>query len=261
MGSKRVDPQYYLPPDLKGIRSKQISFFDSLFNQYGTGNNPFYQGYGGFDLNSILQGRGTGAPGAIGAAGRTLQQAIETGLPIDTTPIIRQAREAWAQDIAPEIQEQLGARYGMKFGTPVAESLSRSGQRATTDLNAILAGYAEQSQQRRLGASNMAFQLAEMERMGRQNAQQQFLHSLMGGPQALYGQGQWMMPQYKRNPMVDLASSAATMMAAMYGGPAGAAAVQGLTNTMAPQSDGGYMPQPDAQGYWGYNPPNLARNS
>lgn len=253
MGSKQVQPKYYLPPDLGGIRNQQIGFFDQLFQAQRGGQNPFYAGYGDFgpgvnpQMGNFLFNQGTGTGGAMGAAGNTLQQAVETGLPIDATPLVQEARQGFARHIAPEIQEQLGARYGLKFGTPVAESLARAGGDVQTRLNAELTRYSDLASQRRLAATGMTFDVAEMERQGRQQALFQLLNALVAGPQQLYGQGQWMMPGYQQSGFGQAANMAGALGGAFLGGPGGAALGGYLTNRL---TSGGY----GGGGGGGYDP-------
>jgi hypothetical protein len=107
----------------------------------------------------LLTGTGPEGPGT--SAYRTLLEATQTGLPANTGPIADQAFRNFSQYTAPAIKENLGAQYGIRFGTPVAESLSRAGADVTSNLNAEFARLSDAAQGRRLGASSMVGGLAQ----------------------------------------------------------------------------------------------------
>lgn len=139
MGSspQKTTVQNQLPADALASRAALSKYLVNLIGQAGGGSLP--GGYG-----DIIP---------IGASRNTFEELLRTGLPADSTGLVNQARGTFENDIAPAIKEQLGAKYGIRFGTPVAESLSRAGRDVTLGLNADLARLGDAAQSRRAGAA------------------------------------------------------------------------------------------------------------
>jgi hypothetical protein len=240
-GSNKVSPEFITPPDVGGLRHQGIGLLTGLYGDFESGQNPFYSGYGGygqgFDIMSMLTGQG-GQAGSLGAAGRSLQEGIETGFSPDVSPIGKYARQSFSQEMAPAVQEALGARYGIKFGGTVADSLSRAGERADVALDAQLLPYMDAAANRRMSLTNLPFQLQEMERGGRQQSLYQLLNALIAGPGAFGTGGQWSMPQYSPGTMAQLAPMIGTVAGGAMGGPMGAALGGAITSGFVGQQPG-----------------------
>ena len=122
-------------------------------------------------FQGLLSGQQQGGP--LGAAQQTLQQQIETGLPIDTSPAVQNARNFFSDFVLPDINEQLSANFGIKAGTPQGVEAIRAGERLNTQLNTQLLPFAESAAQRRVSGQQQAFGLpAQGAALGGQ--QQQF---------------------------------------------------------------------------------------
>lgn len=205
--SKPIQPRFLVPPDIGGLRPDVARLLQNSLTQYGMGGSPFsapispLQNTATQQYSSLLNGQNL-----AGIAGQGLQQQIETGFNIDTSPLVKQAQNTFSRDIAPGIKESLGANYGIRFGTPVAESLSRAGADVSTNLNAALAGYANEAANRRAAGVGQGFNLlgagqsAGLAESGQNAANMdRFLQTILSGTGLLSGQSQFANPQFGPN--------------------------------------------------------------
>ena len=236
-GSKEVKPRFLTPPDIGSLRPDTAKYLQQLLRQLSSGQNPLYKQPGTLrqegEQNILGQLRGQYRQGSPEeAASKQLQTDIEGGNPIDTSPLVQQARGTFERDIAPGIQERLGAQYGIRFGTPVAESLSRAGAEVSTNLNAQLLPYAESARQRQTqssqfalgrqtGLASQAAALGEETRMGEQNALMQGIQALLSGVGGLSSQGSFASPSFapsQGQQNWQTAAQFAAALAAIFGG-------------------------------------------
>jgi hypothetical protein len=150
-GSKQINPKFLTPPDIGSLRPDFARALAGLLSGGPFGNLNPLQSAAMQQYQGLLTGTGPESPGT--SAYKTLLEATQTGLPANTGPIADQAFRNFSQYTAPAIKESLGAQYGVRFGTPVAESLSRAGADVTSNLNAEFARLSNDAQNRRLGAS------------------------------------------------------------------------------------------------------------
>lgn len=161
----RLQPNFFTPGDVGPIRQdlgKFISqglnaFFGAGSNILGTPQDPLQQA-----ASSSFQGLLTGSGGGpFASANRTLQEQIETGLPIDTSPIVDQARGIFSQVIAPEINEQVSSRFGIKAGGAPTGPLAQAGERFSQGVSAQLLPFANAAANRRAAGVSQAQALAQ----------------------------------------------------------------------------------------------------
>ena len=136
-GSKQINPRFLTPPDIGTLRPDFAQLLAGLLSG-GAGGNVNPLGNAAMQqFQGLLTGQGPSGPGT--SAYQSILEATQTGLPANTGPIADQAYRNFSQYGAPAIKEQLGAQYGIRFGTPVSESLSRAGADVTSNLNAEFA--------------------------------------------------------------------------------------------------------------------------
>lgn len=259
MGSKQVQPQPYqqlspqydilaqdLLPALRGIIDSGFAF-----RPYGGQLNAPIDPMA-FTLAQQMGGLAGGQmgndQGPYGAAQRALQANLDNGQPIDLSPLMAQGQFGFQNTIAPQIKESLGANYGIRFGTPVAESLSRAGSEVQTNLNAQALPYMESARQRQAGAVGQLSGLnaqsqglfAALNALQQQQLQapyQEHIRSTTTGLDAIlrglggFGQGNinggFQSPQYAPSggaqAMGAILPLLGIILGAMGGGPAGAA--------------------------------------
>lgn len=196
MGSKKQEPEWKMPPDATGPSQNLSSVLGQVGGQYRAGQTPF--------MSSLGQG--------------TLDELLMSGLPIDASPLMAQAGNMFNSIIAPSIQGRLGANYGIRFGTPVADLMSRSGGDVAIALNAELARYADMASQRRMQAIGL-----------QQNAFMNALQALIGGAGTFRQGSGFYQPQYAQSTGGQLLGAAGTLGGAFLGGPAGAAMGTAIT--------------------------------
>jgi len=230
----------YLNSILSGFMTSGKNPLQSPVNPMGNAVMQQYQG--------LLTGQDLGN-GPYGAANTYLQDLISGKDQLDSSPYVKQAQSTFKNDIAPGIRESLGAQYGVRFGTPVAESLSRAGERVSTDLNSQLLGLQQQRDQMRLGASQFAAGQqqgllkdafgagAYSQSVGTADLERLLSFLLGGGNLIGAGSGQWMYPQYGQSQnsqlLSALLSTGGAVAGAYFGGPAGAAVGQKAGQTIA----------------------------
>lgn len=235
-GSKQVQPQNLQPPDVQGYRTNLSTYLTGILNQImgapGTNFaaptdpliNAVKQQYSG-----LISGQDMGN-GPYGAANRYLTDLISGGENLDVNPLIQRARSNFTDVTAPAIKESLGAQYGIRYGTPVAESVARAGRGANEDLNAQLVGLANQGLQRRAGAAQFGAGLQQDILQGAYGVGgrevDRILQLILGGGSALgIGNFNYQNPQYANNSILpQLLSLGGAGLGAAFGGPAGAAA-------------------------------------
>jgi hypothetical protein len=172
------------------------------------GGNPLYapinplQAASQQQFAGLLSGQDLGA-GPFGAASRGLQEGIETGFPIDTSPITQQAQNFYAQELVPGLLEQYGSRFGYRQGSALAEPLARAGRDVSLGVSSQLLPYAEAAAGRRaaftnigLGLPERGFALGSQLQAGEQNALALLMQSLSSGVGALSGGTGFAQPQF-----------------------------------------------------------------
>lgn len=191
---QQIKPKFLTPPDIGNIRSQFASSLAGLLSGGAFGNaNPLanaaqQQGQG------LLTGQGPDS--ASTSAYRTIMEASQTGLPANATPIAEQAYRNFDQYTAPSIRNALGAQYGIHFGTPVAESISRAGADVTSNLNAEFARLGENSQARRFAAASGTPGFLQGGYQLGTAPMQNFYDILTRGIGTLSSQGQFGTPSY-----------------------------------------------------------------
>lgn len=235
-GSKQVQPSFFNPPEVSGYRTALSGYLQQILqgvqglpggmqaptNPLGNAVQQQYQG--------LLTGQDLGN-GPYGAANRYLQGLIEGGENLDVNPLIQKARTSFTDITAPALREGIGAQFGIRYGTPVSESIARAGRGATEDLNAQLVQLANQGLQRRYGAASTAAGLQQNTLQGANQVSGQqldrLINLLLGGGSAIGtgGQPQMYQPQYQNNSMLPgLLSLGGALAGGAFAGPGGAAA-------------------------------------
>jgi len=212
-GSSSVNPKYVSSPEAQQFAPQLLSYLQNILGQTQGGKNPL----AGFDM----------ASSPYAGAGDYIKSLIQgTDTPISNQPYVQQAQNTFSRDIAPTIKESLGANYGIRYGGPVADLLSRAGSDTATNLNAQLVGLQQQRNALRYGASQfgVATNQADTDRL---------LNAIFGGASTLgVGRGSSQMPAYAPNQnsqtLAALLSLAGTIGGAAVGGPGGAALGAGL---------------------------------
>lgn len=193
-GSRQVNPRFLTPPDIGSLRPDFAQALAGLLGGGPFGNMNPLQNAAMQQYQGLLTGQGPSGPGP--SAYNTLLEATQTGLPANATPLADQAYRNFSQYTAPAIKEQLGAQYGIRFGTPVAESLSRAGADVTSNLNAEFARMSDAAQQRRLGASQTVGNIAQGGYSLGQQPINDFFSILNSGVGTLSSQGAFANPTF-----------------------------------------------------------------
>jgi len=120
------------------------------FTQIGE-DDPFF-GIAQGALGDFLGGTGQGT---AGVAGRTLQEGIETGFRPDLDPIFQRSQNFLQNELLPATNENLGAQFGIRFGTPQAEAGARAARDTALGVNEQVLPFLDSAANRRLQSTNL----------------------------------------------------------------------------------------------------------
>lgn len=211
-GSRQVNPRFLTPPDIGSLRPDFAQALQGLLSGGPFGNMNPLQNAALQQYQGLLTGTGPSSPGT--SAYNTLLEATQTGLPANTGPIAEQASRNFNQYTAPGIRENLGANYGIRFGTPLGESLSRAGADVTSNLNAEFARLSNDAQNRRLGATSQVGALAQGGYSLGQQPINDFFSILNSGVGTLSGGQGFSNPQFAPGGNSQLMSALGAILAA-----------------------------------------------
>lgn len=272
LGSTQTPPpqfQFGAGPGYEGVASRLGPELQSLINSgfafrpyQGQLNAPIDPTF--YSLVQQLGGLATGSfmndQGPYGAAQRTLQSSIETGLPTDISPLIGQGQYAFSNTIAPQIRESLGANYGIRFGTPLGEQLGRAGAEVDLGVKSAALPFMDAAQARRMGAAQFLPQLAgqsaglfgllqQLQQAQLDRPYQEFVRSTQTGLQGVLqglgtlggsGFGNFAAPQYGPSNDSQNLSALLQLGGTLFGAfnPAAAPVTAAANNMFAPRNQG-----------------------
>lgn len=242
-GGEQIQQQENVPADAQGVRGDLSSLLQNLLggiqqSQLGVPGspgqtqgfqNPIFQPFDpivntGFrQLEGVLQGQFDPTTPA-GAAGQGLQNQIQGtgGFAFDKDVFSNDAVRNFQRTIAPGLQSQVGANFGVRNGTPIADILSRSAGdvalSATAEGERIQQGQVNplraQGIQLGLGLPGAAATLGFGAQNQQQNAFAQLLQFILGGS-GILNQSQFSTPQFAPSSAQQALNAAAPVAGAL----------------------------------------------
>lgn len=215
-GSQQITPNFLTPPDIGGLRPQYAGFLNNILGGGGSqsgGINRLAQNPLQAPIDPLLNQTGQqysgllGAPNAYNASQNAITQGAQTGNPTDFSSFFDQGKFSFNNFIAPSIKDQLGAGYGINFGTPQGEELARAGAQSTLGAQTAAMPYMDAARQRQLSYAGLGQQgyqgllggaggVGQALTGANQTQLSQILSALQGGVGSLSGQSQFQYPQY-----------------------------------------------------------------